>query len=137
VAQQAQPTDSGSMSTFDDLLRALVAGAKAFTVSAEASLAMTTIDVAPEPPDSPATLLLKNEVAKQMRVAPGTIDRYIAQGMPFEHFGSSKRFRLTDCTAWAKARPVRTPVHSLTHGVRRIVRKGGQSVASKNGNSST
>lgn len=36
-----------------------------------------------------------------MCVAVGTIDRYIALGMPFEPFGSSTRFKLEACTAWA------------------------------------
>jgi hypothetical protein len=101
--------------TLDDFARALVAGARAFVEVAEDALG---------PPDSavvvaiePAQLLTKRVIAVRLGVSTATVDRYVAQGMPFEPFGTSKRFRYEDCEAWAKARPALRATPALA-GVR-------------------
>ena len=109
------------MATFNDLLRALAAGARAFADVAEAALAAEVPAPVVSVPD-PNALLLKRSIALRLAVSTATIDRYVKQGMPWEPFGSSKRFKGDACEAWMKARPVLRAVPT-PKGARRLLRK--------------
>src|SRR3954452_1586965 len=49
----------------------------------------------------PEQFLTAQELAEAMSVSEATISRWLKDGMPVEDWGRTKRFRLSDCVAWA------------------------------------
>lgn len=56
-------------------------------------------------PDGPEPYLSRIELARFMRVSVRCVDRWATEGMPFETWGlRTKKFRASECVAWARTR---------------------------------
>jgi transposase len=70
----------------------------------------------------PRTAMSKSQLAAALGRSSSTIDRYVADGMPYDDAGTRRTFDLETCREWLRARaPVRTNI--LTQGIVRKTRK--------------